>query len=109
MDIYQQIWDADMSGNGVQPIMYGQKGDEATGFVIVNEKNTRNQGHKLYPKVVIPRHKKETYTLCKLLLDNYRLDKSKVERISFEEEEETHNFLEAIVDTKPMKVVRRYL
>ena len=109
MDIYQQIWDADMSGNGIQPILYGQKGDNATGFVVVNEKNTRNKGHKLFPKVVIPKHKKETYTLCKLLLDNYRLDKTKNEHISFAEEQEVHDFLEAIVDTKPMKIVRRYL
>ena len=56
MDIYQQIWDADMSGNGVQPILHGQKGDNETGFVIVNEKITRNKGHKLFPKVVIYIH-----------------------------------------------------
>lgn len=109
MNIYQSIWDADMSGNGVQPIIYGERGDSAMGFVVVNEKNTRNKGHKLFPKVVIPKHKKETYTLCKLLLDNYRLDKTKNEHISFAEEQEVHEFLEAIVDTKPMKVVRRYL
>ena len=109
MDIYQQIWDADMSGNGIEAVLYGQKGDHSTGFVIVDEKITRNRGHKLFPKVVIPAHKKETYTLCKLLLDNYRLDKTKTERISFAEEQEVHDFLEAIVDTKPMKVVRRYL
>jgi hypothetical protein len=109
MDIYQQVWDADQAGNGIQPILYGQKGDETTGYVVVNERRGGSGSHKLFPKVVIPEHKKETYILCRRLFNNYRLDRKKYERSNFREDQEIHDFLEAIVDSKPMKVVRKYL
>jgi len=109
MDIYQQIWDADQAGNGIQPILYGQQGDENTGYVVVNERRGGSGSHKLFPKVVIPEHKRLTYALCRRLFNNYRLERSKYERSNFREDQEIHDFLEAIVDSKPMKVVRNYL
>jgi poly(U)-specific endoribonuclease len=109
MDIYQRIWDADQAGNGIQPILKGQKGDEATGYVVIDEKRRASGKHQLFPKVVIPKHKEETYQLCRLLFNNYRLDRSKFERSSYTENQEIHDLLEAIVDSKPMKVVRDYL
>ncbi|MGB0862395.1 MAG: lamin tail domain-containing protein [Saprospiraceae bacterium] len=109
MDIYQRIWDADQAGNGIQPILKGQKGDEATGYVVIDEQRRASGKHQLFPKVVIPKHKEETYQLCRLLFNNYRLNRSKYERSSYSENQEIHDLLEAIVDTKPMKVVRDYL
>ena len=33
MSIYQEIWDADQSGNGVRPILASQAGDTQAGYV----------------------------------------------------------------------------
>ncbi len=109
MNIYQEIWDADQAGNGIQPILKGTNGDENTGYVVINEQRGDNNTHKLFPKVVIPKHKEETYKLCRKLFNNYRLNRSQYERSSLAETQEIHELLEAIVDTKPMKVVRNYL
>ena len=51
----------------------------------------------------------ETYDLCKKLFNNFTLDKTKPELDTPEEAEEVHDFLEAIVDTKPMLVAREWL
>lgn len=45
MDIYQQIWDADQSGNGVKPILAGAGDAPETGYVRVV--NTDDPGTSL--------------------------------------------------------------
>lgn len=112
MDIYQQIWDADQSGNGVKPILAGTGDAPETGYVRVV--NTDGPGTpagdlKVLSKVVIPEHKKTTYDLVRALFDNYVLDEREAEVETPEERAEVHELLEAIVDSAPMQVARAYI
>ena len=109
MNIYQEIWDADQQGSGIRPVLREEEGDELTGFIVVNEKYTQDPNQKLFTRVVIPEHKMHTYNLCKKLFNNYSLSQGKPEIQTPEEDEEIHNLLEAIVDTKPMKAARQWL
>lgn len=109
MDIYQKIWNADQEENGIPAILDAAKGDPAVGYVVVNEIKDESPNHQLFTEVVIPEHKMHTYNLCKKLFNNYNLDKTKPEDVTSEETAEMHEFLEAIVDTKPMLVAREWM
>ncbi|WP_370906517.1 poly(U)-specific endoribonuclease (plasmid) [Ensifer sp. WSM1721] len=112
MDIYQQIWDADQSGNGVKPILAGAGDAPETGYVrVVNTDgpSTSPGDLKILSEVEIPDHKMKTYDLVRSLFDNYALDERKAEVETPEERAEVHELLEAIVDTAPMQVARAYL
>ncbi len=109
MDIYQKIWNADQAGNGIRPVLKAAKSDALNGYVVVNELKEAESDHKLFTKVLIPQHKLETYDLCKKLFNNYTLDKTKRETSTLEENQEVHDLLEAIVDTKPMLVARQWM
>lgn len=112
MDIYQQIWDADQSGNGVKPILAGAGEAPETGYVRVV--NTDSLGRpaddlRVLSEVRIPDHKMTTYHLVRALFDNYALDEREAEMETSEERAEVHELLEAIVDTAPMQVARAYI
>ncbi|MFK0206319.1 hypothetical protein [Agrobacterium sp. NPDC090283] len=112
MDIYQQIWDADQSGNGIKPILAGADAAPDTGYVRVT--NTDGPGTpsgdlKVLSEVVIPNNKKITYDLVRALFDNYVLDERQAEVETPEERAEVHELLEAIVDSAPMQVARAYI
>ncbi|WP_370906551.1 poly(U)-specific endoribonuclease (plasmid) [Ensifer sp. WSM1721] len=112
MDIYQQIWDADQSGNGVKPILAGAGDAPETGYVrVVNTDgpSTSPGDLKILSEVEIPDHKMKTYDLVRSLFDNYALDERKAEVETPEERAEVHELLEAIVDTAPMQVARAYI
>lgn len=110
MDIYQQIWDADQSGNGIKPILAGSDAVPDTGYVRVAASHGPGAGDlKLLPELVIPDHKKTTYDLVRALFDNYVLDEREAEIETPEERTEVHDLLEAIVDTPPMQVARAYI
>lgn len=112
MDIYQQIWDADQSGNGVKPILAGAEGSADTGFVrVVNTDETAGplDDLKVLSEVVIPPGKRSTYDLARALFNNYVLDEQAAEIETPEERAEVHDLLEAIVDTAPMQVARAYI
>lgn len=112
MDIYQQIWDADQSGNGIKPILAGAEGSADTGFVrVVNTDETAGplDDLKVLSEVVIPPRKRSTYDLARALFNNYVLDEQAAEIETPEERAEVHDLLEAIVDTAPMQVARAYI
>lgn len=109
MDIYQEIWNADMRGNGVKPVLKEEDGNHQDGFVVVNELENGTDETKLFLKVVIPEHKKGTYELCKKLFNNYTLSPNMPEINTPEEGQEINDFILAIIGTEPMKVVRRWL
>lgn len=112
MDIYQQIWDADQSGNGVKAILSGAAAAPDSGYVrVVNtDGGTGPLGDlKVLSEVVIPEGKRTTYDLVRALFDNYVLDEREAEIETPEERAEVHNLLEAIVDTAPMQVARAYI
>lgn len=109
MDIYQQIWDADQAGNGVQPILDGAQGDADHGYVSVVSSSAGGRDIKLLQSVVIPSRKMLTYERVTRLFDNYALDEQDPELETPEERQEVHDLLDAIVDTPPMQVARAYV
>jgi hypothetical protein len=109
MDIYQEIWNADQAGNGIQPILHDQAGDPVKGFVKVVASATGERDFKVLPEVVIPESKARTYNLVRDLFDNYALDEQDPEVETPQEREEVHNLLTAIIDTPAMQVARRYV
>ncbi len=109
-DIYQQIWNADQSENGVVPMWDSEQGDPSLGFVKVNsELDVGSPELRVLTEAVIPDSKKRTYDLCRVLFDNYALAERDEEFDSPEEREEVHNFVHEIVDTAPMQVAREYV
>jgi poly(U)-specific endoribonuclease len=107
-DIYQQIWDADQTGNGVRAIKEGDAEDEDAGFVrVVNGPATADL--RILNKVVIPERKRRTYDLVTKLFDNYALSESMPETETQGERDEVHDLLQAMVDTAPMQVAREYV
>ena len=110
MSIYQEIWDADQSGNGVRPILASQAGDTQAGYVKVAIKREAGEPDtKVLPEVVIPAGKMATYDRVRALFDNYVLDERSAEVETPEERAEVHDLLEAVIDTAPMQVARAYV
>src|SRR3954470_10189188 len=103
IDIYQQIWDADQSGSGVQPLLPGQPKDTQRGYVMVDEKLEKSPDHHILSEYIIPPHKAKTYLIAQKLFNNYTLDQTKRETETPEEAEEVHELLDAIVDSPPMQ------
>lgn len=109
-NIYQKIWDADQSENGIPPILDTETGDSAAGFVKVNCKLDVTQPDlKVLTEVVIPESKRRTYNLCRVLFDNYALRERDEELETAQEREEIHDLVHAMVDTAPMQVARDYV
>ncbi|MDJ0617616.1 MAG: hypothetical protein QNJ63_12875 [Calothrix sp. MO_192.B10] len=109
MDIYQQIWNADQAGNGIRAILPDGIKDETVGYVVVDENSSNNPDHVIFPEVKIPENKLTTYKLCEKLLNNYALSQTQPEENTAEEIEEVQVFLNAILNTPPMKVAREYV
>jgi poly(U)-specific endoribonuclease len=112
-NIYQRIWDADQgpNGNGVKPILADDDAstrDESKGYVIVNEPDNFNKDTKLFPEVVIPEGKQDTYKLCRALFDNYEIDPKIREVDEGGENEEIDAFIDGIVGTDTMKKAQDY-
>jgi hypothetical protein len=109
-NIFQQIWDADQSDAGVQPILDTDVGDPALGFVKVNSNfDLARRDLRVLPEAVIPDSKRRTYDLCRQLFDNYALPERDEEVDTPEEREEVHDLVHAMVDTAPMHAAREYV
>jgi hypothetical protein len=106
---YQHVWDADQSHRGVPAIVAGARGDEAVGFVRVDEPGGRDPDHRVIAEVSIPEEKRLTYDLTKALLDNYQLDQTKREDTTQPEAQEMLALLEAVTDSAPMEATRALL
>jgi poly(U)-specific endoribonuclease len=109
MDIYQEIWDADQSGSGVKPILDSETGDPAQGYVKVAASANGGPDFKVLTEVVIPESKMRTYRLVTALFDNYALPEPDRENETEVEQREVHELLNAIIDSAPMQVARRYV
>lgn len=107
-DIYQQIWDADQSGNGVPALGTDTTGDESRGYVRVAN-GPASKDLRILSKVVIPEGKRRTYDLVTRLFDNYALSETDREVETQEERDEVHDLLQQVVDTAPMQVARQYV
>ena len=109
-DIYQDIWNADQTGNGVPALRPGEVFDDAVGYVIVDERtSTVGSGHRVLKEVKIPAAKKRTYVLCEKLFDNYALERAAGETVRTEETQEELDLIDAIVPTPPIQSAREHL
>ena len=110
-DIYQDIWWADQETNGLEPLVQGEDGDAARGWVTVNPAAAGDAAPdmKVLTSVEMPAQKRATYDLCRALFNNYALPEAAREHDTPEERAERHAFVEAVLDTPPMEVARRYI
>ncbi|MEM7426540.1 MAG: lamin tail domain-containing protein [Pseudomonadota bacterium] len=110
-DIYQRIWTADQEQNGIEALWSGQTGDDQSGFVKVNADldQENNPDLRVLTEVKIPAAKSGTYDKCRQLFDNYALPEGAHEVDTDDERAERHAFIEAIIDTPPMRVARDYI
>ncbi|WP_425101835.1 lamin tail domain-containing protein [Tropicibacter sp. S64] len=110
-DIYQKIWTSDQDSSGVVPILSSMVGDAATGYVKVNAGigSDTNPDLRVLPEVVIPDSKAQTYALCRKLFNNYALPEADLEVDNAVERTEKHDFVDAILNSPPMRVARAYI
>lgn len=109
-NIYQNIWNADQTGNGIPAMRPGEALNEDVGYVIVDERTTSvGSDHRVLEKVNIPASKKTTYALCEKLFDNYALERSAGETVRFEETQEELDFIDAIIPSPPIQTARQHL
>ena len=109
--IYQEIWNADQSQNGIEAILDTETGSKEQGYVKVNSglEESTDQALKILTEVYIPPEKTKTYDLCKKLFNNYTLAEPMPEFDTPQERQEVHDFVNAIIETKPMEVARQYI
>lgn len=109
--IYQDIWNADQAGNGLEAILDTEAGTRDHGYVKVNSRLdlSSDEDLKVITDVHIPEHKMATYEACRRLFNNYTLPEPMPEFDTPEEREEVHQFVNAIVETEPMEVARAYI
>lgn len=109
--IYQEIWNADQTENGIQPLLDTEEGSLERGFVKVNSTldNSTDPDLKVLTEVHIPDQKMATYNACRKLFNNYTLAEPMPESDTAEERQEVHDFVNSIIDTAPMIVAREYI
>jgi poly(U)-specific endoribonuclease len=115
---WNEIWQADMNGNGIVPLVKGVSDDERNddnGYLIVdlnpleNPSGDPNHQISVLTEVTIPENKKESYELVKRLLDNYIARSGIPDPLSDEEVAEIKRFLKFAIQTEPMKIVREHV
>lgn len=109
--IYQEIWNADQAGNGVDAILDTEEGSQEHGYVKVNSRLelSTDEDLKVLTDVHIPQHKSSTYDACRKLFNNYTLAEPMPEFDTPEERQEVHNFVTSIIETEAMEVARAYI
>ncbi len=114
-DIYQEIWDEDQQHCGLKAIKKDVKIDkslEKHGYVVVDEKKTSDEGHKVIVDVHIPAGKQKSYDLVEDLFNNYVLDQTKPELNTPSElkteQQEIQSFIEYAYVTPPMQKAREF-
>ncbi|PWA23096.1 hypothetical protein CCH79_00002439, partial [Gambusia affinis] len=106
--IVQEIWDNDVNrlkpGKDYRISLQGKAGDSMGD----NESNDR-AGLPLFTYVDENIFKKETFLAFISLLDNYESDTGEPEIVTPEEVAENHRFLDAIIQTRTMKIAHKHL
>ncbi len=108
MDIYQKIWDADMIGSGLRPILPAEKAERSEGYVVVDPESCKPD-HHILKEVYIPVHKKRSYQLIEQLFDNYTLNQLNNERNTLNESKEVKEYLNMAIDSPPLKIARKFI
>ncbi|WP_456277241.1 hypothetical protein [Bacillus sp. AK128] len=105
MEIYQEIWDADMDGNGVQPVVSTETINHSDGYVWVDTKRSQ----LIFKEVYIPDRKLGSYQLVEKLFDNYSLNQNNQERVSPSESKEIKEFLVMVIDSAPGQLAKGFV
>lgn len=109
-NIYQQIYDADIaSASGLPALVTGESTSEASGYVVVTESEQASSVEDVIATHLIPPSKQRSYQLAEALFDNYDLDSSIPDDITFEEAAEVDDLLMEIVDSPPMALARKFI
>ncbi|MDA2178615.1 hypothetical protein PDN34_18620 [Bacillus cereus] len=112
-NIYQEIWDADMRGNGIKATFNKEDVDIQKGYVLVEPTKVRGkeekQNHMLLKEVVIPENKKNSYDLVEKLFNNFYLDPHLREDNTVEEQQEVDALLKHAIQSEPMKICRTFV
>ncbi|MFC7440764.1 hypothetical protein [Laceyella putida] len=112
-NIYQEIWDADMRGNGLKAVNKKEEGNPAAGFVVVRDipvtDPEEQRNHCVFQEVVIPEHKQASYRLVEKLFDNYTLNQKHPEPHCTVEALEVKEFLLHAIASEPMRLCRRFI
>lgn len=110
-DIYQRIYDADMSaaGSGIAALIAGETRDEKQGYIIVNEGVDETEGKRLFSEVHIPEHKAKSYELAQALFDNYEASNTKRESYLEKERTEIEALLTFALTRPAMKIAQEYV
>lgn len=128
---WNDIWQADMRGNGLQPYIKGvseQEKDDTKGYIIVDlspidasnealEGRRRNHSIanvgrreiKVLAEVSIPEKKKHSFQLIQKIFDNYFVGGKMKEISNPAEEKEILEFLKFAIATEPMKIARKFV
>lgn len=110
-NIYQSIWDADLTHAGVHALKKGETPtdiEKEQGYVFVDESGDVGEESVVLSGLVRPPHI-ESYTLAVKLFDNYVLSKTVREETTTHEAGEESALVAAIFDTPPMQVARGYI
>ncbi|QDY85957.1 hypothetical protein FQU75_22910 [Paenibacillus polymyxa] len=117
--LFEEIWQADMDGNGVLPLIKGvsdsDRNDEK-GYVIVDMdpfsgrggRGERNREVNVLTNVTIPEEKMASYNIFQKFHNNYDWHEKENDPVTEEEENEIRELLEFSIKTPPMKIVRDY-
>ncbi|MEC2198087.1 hypothetical protein V7174_12190 [Bacillus subtilis] len=109
-DLYQQIWDEDVkNGNGIMPVVNEEEGNKDGGYIVVDDKETTDKNHKIFPNLHIPARKLKSYELVSKLFNNYSLDPKEGEDNILSESEEVEEFLNFVINSKPMKLTKKII
>lgn len=109
-NIYQQIYDADISSSsGVPAVVPGESTSGSVGYVLVTEAEHASTVQDVIAQVQIPSSKQRSYQLAEALFDNYDLNSSIVDDITEEEAAEVDQLLHHVVSSAPMVLARKYI
>lgn len=109
-NIYQQIYDADISSaSGLPAVVAGEPTSDSVGYVLVTEAEQVSSVQDVISEVHIPASKQRSYQLAEALFDNYDLNSAIPDDITTEEAAEVDELLHYVVGSEPMVLARKYI
>lgn len=108
MNIYQEIWDADMKGNGLRPITADEARDPSEGYVVVDTEGC-GPDHQIFKEVCLPDRKRNSYQMIEKLFDNYTLNQLYREKNTKSESKEVEEFLLMVINSTPVKIAKKFI
>jgi poly(U)-specific endoribonuclease len=108
MNIYQEIWDADMKGNGLRPITTKDISNPSEGYVVVDTEKC-DPDHQIFKEVCLPAQKRSSYQIVEKLFDNFTLNQIYREKNTKSESLEVEEFLSMAIHSIPVKMAKKFI